>query len=583
MPDAFDFVIRNGLVFDGTGAPPKRRDVGVRGTQVAAISEAPLPPSPTTRVVDAGGRWVTPGFIDLHTHYDAEVELAPSLSESVRHGVTSVMVGSCSLSLGLGTPEDLADMFCRVEGIPYDVVRDLLERQKTWDGLPAYLDHLGQLPLGPHLSSLAGHSAIRAHVMGLARSLERSAVPTSEELARMERILEEALDAGYFGVSIQTLPWDKMGGGRPFRSRPLPSAFARWSEYRRLTKIARRRDRIFQGVPNITTKVNVVGFLWESAGILRKPLKTTIISMMDVRANRGIYKLSQVLGRLANRVLRGNFRWQALPEIFDLWADGIDLVVFEEFGAGVAALHLQDAAARRDLFADAKYRRWFKKQWRSKLLPKVFHRDFNQSRILRCPDESVVGKSFAQVARETGRDGVDVFLDLVARFGTALRWYTVMANDRREALEEIVNHPDVLIGFSDAGAHLRNMAHYNFPLRMLRLVREAERRGAPLMSPERAVHRLTGEIGSWFGMDAGTLEVGKRADLVVLDPERLAADLDSPEERPMENFGGFVRLVSPDSGAVRAVLINGKPAVWDGAVSPALGRERGFGTVLRAR
>jgi len=583
VPDAFDFVIRNGLVFDGTGAPPKRRDVGVRGTQVAAISEAPLPSSPTTRVVDAGGRWVTPGFIDLHTHYDAEVELAPSLSESVRHGVTSVMVGSCSLSLGLGTPEDLADMFCRVEGIPYDVVRDLLERQKTWDGLPAYLDHLGQLPLGPHLSSLAGHSAIRAHVMGLARSLERSAVPTSEELARMERILEEALDAGYFGVSIQTLPWDKMGGGRPFRSRPLPSAFARWSEYRRLTKIARRRDRIFQGVPNITTKVNVVGFLWESAGILRKPLKTTIISMMDVRANRGIYKLSQVLGRIANRVLRGNFRWQALPEIFDLWADGIDLVVFEEFGAGVAALHLQDAAARRDLFADAKYRRWFKKQWRSKLLPKVFHRDFNQSRILRCPDESVVGKSFAQVARETGRDGVDVFLDLVARFGTALRWYTVMANDRREALEEIVNHPDVLIGFSDAGAHLRNMAHYNFPLRMLRLVREAERRGAPLMSPERAVHRLTGEIGSRFGMDAGTLEVGKRADLVVLDPERLAADLDSPEERPMENFGGFVRLVSPDSGAVRAVLINGKPAVWDGAVSPALGRERGFGTVLRAR
>jgi len=579
----FDVVIRDGLVFDGTGAPPKRCDVGVRGTEIAALSEAPLPAEPGTRVVDAGGRWVTPGFIDLHTHYDAEVELAPSLSESVRHGVTSVMVGSCSLSLGLGTPEDLADMFCRVEGIPYDVVRDLLERSKTWDTLPGYLDHLARLPLGPHISSLAGHSAIRAHVMGLARSLERTAVPTSDELARMERILEEALDAGYFGVSIQTLPWDKMGGGRPFRSRPLPSAFARWSEYRRLTRIARRRDRIFQGVPNITTKVNVVNFLLESAGILRKPLKTTIISMMDVRVNRGLYKLSQFLSRTVNRLLNGNFRWQALPEIFDLWADGIDLVVFEEFGAGVAALHLQDAAARRELFEDPKYRRWFKRQWRSKLLPKVFHRDFNQSRILRCPDESVVGKSFAQVARETGRDGVDVFLDLVARFGTALRWYTVMANDRREALEDIVSHPDVLIGFSDAGAHLRNMAHYNFPLRMLRLVREAERRGAPLMPPERAVYRLTGEIAGWFGMDAGTIEVGKRADVVVLDPERLAADLDSPEERPMENFGGFVRLVSPDSGAVRAVLINGKPAVWDGAMSPALGRERGFGTVLRAR
>jgi len=140
----------------------------------------------------------------------------------------------------------------------------------------------------------------------------------------------------------------------------------------------------------------------------------------------------------------------------------------------------------------------------------------------------------------------------------------------------------VLIGFSDAGAHLRNMAHYNFPLRMLRLVREAEKRGAPLMPAERAVHRLTGEIAGWFGMDAGTIAVGKRADLVVLDADKLAAELDRPEEKPMENFDGMVRLVSPRSAAVRTVLISGKPAVWDGEVSPALGRERGFGTVLRA-
>ncbi|HVE82008.1 MAG TPA: amidohydrolase family protein [Myxococcales bacterium] len=583
MADALDVVIRNGLVFDGTGAPPVRRDVGVRGAAVAEISEAPLPAGPGTRVVDAAGGWVTPGFIDCHTHYDAEVELAPSLSESVKHGVTSVMVGSCSLSLALGKPEDLADMFCRVEGIPYGTVRNLLERAKTWDSMPAYLDHLDAQPLGPHLASLAGHSAIRAHVMGLERSLQRDAVPTADELRRMERMLEEGLDAGYFGVSIQTLPWDKMGGSRAFRSRPLPSAFARWSEYRRLTRIVRRRGRIFQGVPNVTTKVNVVFFLLESAGIFRRPLKTTIISMMDVRANRGLHLLSKVLSRAVNLLFNGDFRWQALPEIFDLWADGIDLVVFEEFGAGVAALHLQDAAERQGLFADPKYRRWFRRQWRSKLLPKVFHRDFNQSEILRCPDGSLVGKSFAQVAKETGRDVVDVFLDLVARFGTALRWYTVMANDRRETLESIVTHPDVLIGFSDAGAHLRNMAHYNFPLRMLRLVREAEKRGVPLMPAEQAVHRLTGEIAGWFGMDAGTLQVGKRADVVVLDPDRLAGELDRPAEKPMENFDGLVRLVSPNCGAVRTVLINGKPAVWEGEISPALGRERGFGTVLRAR
>src|SRR3954453_21991512 len=127
--DAFDTVIENGLYFDGRGGAPLQRHVGIRGGTVAAISEAPLAKGDATRTLDARGCWVMPGFIDLHTHYDAELELAPSLSESVRHGVTSVMLGSCSLSLALGSPEDLADMFCRVEAIPYDVVRAVLEQK----------------------------------------------------------------------------------------------------------------------------------------------------------------------------------------------------------------------------------------------------------------------------------------------------------------------------------------------------------------------------------------------------------------------------------------------------------------------
>src|SRR2546430_11756968 len=103
-----------------------------------------------------------PGFIDLHTHYDAEIEVAPALAESVRHGVTTVVLGSCSLSLALGTPEDLADMFCRVEAIPYEIVRPLLEARKDWDGLTDYLEHLERLPLGPNVASFVGHSAVRA-------------------------------------------------------------------------------------------------------------------------------------------------------------------------------------------------------------------------------------------------------------------------------------------------------------------------------------------------------------------------------------------------------------------------------------
>jgi N-acyl-D-aspartate/D-glutamate deacylase len=578
-----DFIIENGLVFDGLGGPPRSCHVGIEGGKVAALSETPLPRTPATQVIDARGHWVMPGFIDFHTHYDAEVELAPSLSESVRHGVTTVVLGSCSLSLALGTPEDLADMFCRVEAIPYGTVRSLLEERKQWNTLGEYLEHLGSLPLGPHVASFLGHSALRAHVMGLHRSLERDVRPSAEELSRMESLVREGLDLGYLGLSIQTLKWDKMGGSRDLRSRPLPSTFARWSEYRRLTRLLRERGRVFQGVPNVSTKVNVLLFMLESVGLFRKPLKTTVISMMDPRASRGIHRLIGVLSRTFNRLLGADFRWQALPEVFDLWADGIDLVVFEEFGAGAAALHLQDATSRSALLKDPAYRERFRQQWTSRWLPKAFHRDFNQSEILHCPDASVVGKSFAQLAKEQGRHAVDVFLDLVATYGDALRWFTVMANDRPEELDFICQHPDVLMGFSDAGAHLRNMAHYNFPLRLLRRVREAERRGRPFMSVERAVHRLTGEIGQWIGLDAGVLAQGKRADVVVVNPEGLDEKVDMATEAPMENFGGFVRLVRRNDAAMKAVLISGREAVRDGAVTPSLGQKRGFGQVLRAR
>jgi N-acyl-D-aspartate/D-glutamate deacylase len=577
-----DTVLSGGLVFDGLGRKPVAQDVHLSGGRVVAIGEA-LPRPPNAQVIDARGLWVTPGFIDLHTHYDAEVELAPSLSESLRHGVTSVVLGSCSLSLATGTPEDLADMFCRVEAIPYDTVRKLLEEKKDWDGLGAYLAHLDTLPLGPNVASFVGHSALRAQVMGLERSLTRGVRPTDDEFERMRRQLEEGLDEGYLGLSIQTLPWDKMGGSRDFRSRPLPSTYARWSEYRHLTRVLRERGRILQGVPNVSTKVNVALFLLESVGVWRKPLKTTVISMMDPRANRGIHRVIGALSRFFNRVLGADFRWQALPEVFDLWADGIDLVVFEEFGAGTAALHLQDPEARARLLRDPAFRKWFKHQWTSRFLPKVFHRDFNQSRILACPDEpAVVGKSFVEVANERGQHPVEVFLDLVATHGERLRWYTVMANDRPEVLDEILQHPDILVGFSDAGAHLRQMAHYNFPLRMLNRVRQAEQRGAPFLSPERAVNRLTGELAQWLGLDAGTLEVGKRADVVLVDPAGLTDDVERAVEAPMENFGGLVRLVRRNASAVRGVWVNGRRAVENGELLPEVGRERGFGRVLRA-
>jgi N-acyl-D-aspartate/D-glutamate deacylase len=198
-------VVRGGTVFDGRGGPGVAADVVTRdgvvesivapGTTVAGASE-----------VDAGGCWVTPGFVDLHTHYDAELEVAPALDESVRHGITTALIGSCGLSMAVGDPVDMADMFCRVEGIPRELVLPVLERAVTWGSPAEYLDHLAARPLGPNVTAMLGHSTIRAHAMGLERSLTEGVRPTRDELLTMGRLLRGALEAGYLGLSINTLP-----------------------------------------------------------------------------------------------------------------------------------------------------------------------------------------------------------------------------------------------------------------------------------------------------------------------------------------------------------------------------------------
>ena len=583
-------MLRGGVVFDGLGGPGQVQDLLVADGVVAARLSPGAAVGDEVAQVDVAGGWVMPGFIDLHTHYDAEIELGPALGESVRHGVTTVFLGSCGLSMAIGRSEDLADMFCRVEGIPRDVVAPMLAAIKDWDGPGAYFEHLARLPLGPNVAALLGHSAIRAATMGLGRSLDAGVRASREELAGMRGLLAEALDAGYLGLSINTLPWDKMDG-EAFRSRPTPSVFASWSEYRHLAALLRERGRVLQGVPNISTKLNVLLFAALSAGLGRAALKTTLIAMMDPPAARGIHRVVGLVTRATNRLLGGDLRFQALPNPFDMWVDGIEVPVFEEFAAGTEALHLERPEARAALLRDPAYRRRFRRQWGDRLRGRAYHRDLARTCVLACPEPALVGKSFAAIGAERGRDAIDTLLDLVALHGAALRWQTIVANDRPAELEWIVRHPDAMIGFSDAGAHLRNMAYYNFPLRLLRMVREAERRGRPIMTMGRAVQRVTGEIAEWFGLDVGTLAVGRRADIAVVDPAALDERLEQIHERPVTTpepdappwarFGGMRRLVRRNDAALRRVLIGGRTAWSDGALALELGRQRGFGAVLR--
>ncbi len=582
MPSS-DILIKNATFFDGKGSPPVRKHLLISNGRVEKISDVEIAAPAGAKIIEAEGRWVMPGFIDIHTHYDAEVEAVPSLHESLRHGVTTVFLGSCSLSTAVGDATDIADMFTRVEAIPYQHLLPLMKERKTWNTHAEYVEHLNGLPLGPNVASFVGYSAVRAHAMGLERSLDAQAKPTEAELEKMERVIEEGYDAGFLGLSLNGLYWDKMGGDR-FRSKCLPSTYASWKELRRMVRGVRKRGLNLQAIPNVSTKYQIFIYAAFSAGLfVRDALKTSIVSIMDLRSNRLIWRALRSLGWAVNKVLRGKFRYQFLPVAFDLWADGFENVVFEEFGAGAAALHLETMAERRKLFGDQGYRRKFNRQWNNPFIPKVFHRNFAHATVMECPDTSLVGKTFREIGIQQGKSEVDAFLDLLIEHGNALRWYTITGNDRPKPLGALMNSESNLLGFSDAGAHLRNMAFYNFPLRMLKFVRDAEARRKPVMPLEKAVWKLTGELGEWFEIDAGTLEEGKRADLVIVDPAQLDYRVEEMHEEAIPELGNYVRLVRRNPAAVPLVLVNGIVVAANGEVQPEIGKTVRAGQFLRAK
>ena len=714
-PMTYDVIVKGGRWFDGTGAPSQLRDIGVRDGRVVAVSEQPLDETGCARVVDATDKWVLPGMLDIHTHYDVEVLEGPDLVESLRHGVTTIFVGSCSLSTIHVDPVTAGDLFGRVEAIPRRFVIDTLRKHQGWSSAAEYVEALESLPLGPNLAAFIGHSDIRAAVMGLDRATRKSVTPSEREIATMEAQLTEALDAGFIGMSAQELTFDKLDGDIA-RSRTLPSTYARGRERRRLNALLRKRRRALQGGPDIANPlsigrmtlgslpvrggtlktsllsaadlkanpflvhimgpiakaVNALGgdFRWQhlpvpfevyadgidlvifeefgtgatalhlqekvareelmrdpayraafrkdyeskygprvwhrdffdadivacpdashphtillqafgSIGWRRPALKTSLLSAADIKAIPFVIHLLRGLSSIVNR-LGGDFRFQHLPVPFEVYADGIDLVIFEEFGSGATALHLQEAVARDELFRSEEYRRAFRKDYESKYGPRVWHRDFFDAEIVACPDASIVGKSFGQVGVERGGlHPVDAFLDLVLEHGTAIRWRTTISNHRPAVLKKLAADSGIQIGFSDAGAHLRNMAFYNFGLRLLRHVRDAERAGKPFMTVEHAVHRLTGELGEWYRIDAGTLRVGDRADLVVVDPARLDDAVEEYHEAPVEQYGGLSRMVNRNDAAVPAVFIAGRRVVENGQPTAVLGHER-TGRFLRA-
>ncbi len=578
---SYDIIINNGLYFDGSNQPGQLRNIGIRNGRIDTLSVSPLDQSSCPTVIDAAGKWITPGFLEIHSHYDAEVIAAPALKESVRHGVTTVAIGSCSISMVLADAEDCSDLFTRVEAVPREYVLPILKEKKTWRDAAGYRAFYDQQALGPNLCSFLGHSELRVAVMGLERATSDSK-PTEAELQKMEQLLEEALDAGCIGLSVMTTRLDKMDGDRAWSS-PLPSTFASWHEFSRLFAILRRRNAVLQGAPNAVTKVNIFAFLWQAHGWFRRPLKCTMLTALDLKSQPLLHRFTRLSGWIANKVLGGNFRWQTLPAPFTLRLEGLNVNAFEEFGAGEILRNIKDPDELYAKVKEPEFRALFKKQVKAVLTKGLWHRDFSDCWVTACPDASMVGKNFKQLGAARGLDPVDAYFEIASEYREALKWQTNYGNHRPAVMHKLLasnwTHP----GFADSGAHLRSIAQYNFPLRFLKYVRDAELTGQPFMDKGRAVHRLSGELADWIGLDAGYIRVGDRADLVIINPEGLTDELDEISEAPMEVLG-LERVVKRNDAAVEATLINGRIAYQRGLEYPdALGKAQGFGSFLNSR
>lgn len=567
-----DLIIRQGRVFDGTPGPSREADVLIKGGRVLKIEANS--PARGRQEIAASDHWVMPGAIDIHTHYDAEVEVAPGLLESLQHGVTSLIFGNCSLSLALGNAEDMIDLFARVENLPRATLAKWLEGKVDWHTPGQYYEHLERLALGPNIATLMGHSNLRLAVLGKTRSLKPTRLDWGEKNA-LRSLAHEAMEAGYLGLSIDMLQWHRWKGFK-YNGASAPSHYARMSEFRLLADVLRQHDRVLQATPDAGRRYLVPLLALLSHGLGRNPLRMSMLTSLDFTNNRRLGPMTRRLASVINDGLHGNLRFQSLSVPFELWSDGCNTPVFEEMQASACLMNADSAAQRQLLYRDSDWRRQLRREWLSRF-GASFHKDLARMQIVGCPDAALVGQSFADVALRRGQAAVDTFIDLISEYDEHIRWHSVIANDRPAEMRRYLQHPYIQLGFSDAGAHNRNLAFQNSHLWFLRdclLHRDA-------LPIEKAVWRITGELADWFGLDAGYLQEGRVADVLVLDPHALKTDLSGPQETTDLRFDGAMRMVTRSGRAVQQVIVGGQRVLDQGRPHPEF-EQRRFGRLLRS-
>ncbi|HSG61667.1 MAG TPA: amidohydrolase family protein, partial [Pseudomonadales bacterium] len=491
-----DFIIKNAKVFN-RGERPVTEDVAISAGKIVARGQG-ITTTDNTQVIDAHGMWLMPGLFDIHTHYDLELEVAPELPESTRHGTTTVVIANCSLGLAYGAQrrdghDPIVSCYARVENIPKSVLRAVADKV-NWSTPREYLSHLTSLNLGPNVVTMMPHSMLRIEAMGFEASISRE--PSHSELATMRNQLKDALDAGYVGFSTDALPFHYLAN-QPYTERTIPTQFAKYEELKALTQVVREANAIWQATPPKDSVIGTLKTMLLTSGLLHgKPLKTTVVAAMKISNNWKLLGMVKVLAYLLNSaLLKGNFHMQALGARFKTWSDGAITPLAEEIPElrRLNETDLEDREGRQKIMADPAFVAAFKAMWmkgkkgmgidRLKRLISLedyaFHRDMAKMTVERCPMKHWEGWTFDAVyqrvqAIKAGqisaqnkteaklvatdfasvKDEGDFMLQMLRSFDTKLSWSTVTANDDLRTVRELLMEPMFIPGFNDSGAHL---------------------------------------------------------------------------------------------------------------------------------
>ena len=536
---SYDLKISGGTIVDGTGAPRFSGDLGVKDGRIVAMGNAP---ADAAKTIDASGRVVAPGFVDIHTHYDAQVLWDPLVSCSPWHGVTTIVMGNCGFSVAPTRPEH-RDLIMRtlenVEGMSVDALRAGLG-DWGFESFPEYLDTLEKSGCAVNMAAMIGHTALRMYVMG-EEATEREA--TDEEISRQRELVTEALEAGALGFATS-----RANTHVGYEGRPVPSRLATPEEIIEIAQALGDVGGIMQATQGRglsheqfarvaeSTGANVS---WTAllAGTLGPGSHLKDLEQAHALAARGLPVFPQV----AVQPVQFEMSWEA-PFIYE------GMRVFQPVAQS-------DREGRKAYYADLDWREQFKEKAGNG--GKIGDR-WARTEISWFPtDTSMEGKNVQELADELGQDPVDVMLDMALDADLDMRIVQDVVNHDRDEIDELLHDPTTVIGLSDAGAHASQLCDAKYSTEFLStFVRERES-----FDLEQAVHMLTQRPAQVFGIeDRGTLVEGGWADVVVFDMDNVGHD---GKRRVYDLPAGADRLIS-DATGIDAVVVNGTLIRHDG-------------------